>query len=120
MRAVPVWPCPAKKGAPAGTAIAFSLFSTEALTRFWIQPRPCGEGRKAGSASADHTRRPKASPKPPPTGFHALEGGAGAAPLSQPLHRKAPRVTARGKKAHAKPPRAPYPPISTPLEKVAP
>src|SRR3989442_9643950 len=106
MREVAVLSRPAEKSAPAGTAIGFSLFSTEALTRFSIQPRPCGEGRKAGSASADHTRRPKASPKPPPTGFHALEGGAGAATFSQPVHRKSPSLSARGKNAAAKPPRA--------------
>src|SRR2546430_17371335 len=105
MRAVAVLPCPAEKSSPAGTAIGFSLFSTKALTRFSIQPRPCGEGRKAGSASADHTRRPKASPKPPPRGFHALEGGAGAAPPRQPFHRKARRVSARRENADARPPR---------------
>src|SRR5256885_14070827 len=115
MRAVAVLPCPAEKSAPAGTAIGFSLFSTEALTRFSIQPRPCGEGRKAGSASADHTRRPKASPKPPPRGFHALEGGAGAAPPSPPVPRKNPRLARRGKNARAKPPRAALPPIFTPF-----
>src|SRR5256885_14535303 len=111
MRAVAVLPCPAEKSAPAGTAIGFSLFSTEALTRFSIQPRPCGEGRKAGSASADHTRRPKASPKPPPRGFHALEGGAGGAPPRPPVPRKAPSLTARGKKPRAKPPHATEPAI---------
>src|SRR5256885_16029597 len=98
-----VLPCPEEKGAPAGTAIGFSLFSTEALTRFSIQPRPCGEGRKAGSASADHTRRPKASPKPPPTGFHALEGGAGAATLSQPFPGKARHLAVPRKIADARP-----------------
>src|SRR2546426_4438405 len=102
MRAVAVLPCPAEKSASSGTAIGFSLFSTMALTRFSIQPRPCGEGRKAGSASADHTRRPKASPKPPPRGFHALEGGAGAGPPSQPVPRKDPRFTLRGKKPDPK------------------
>src|SRR2546422_1754539 len=104
MRAVAVLPCPAEKSASSGTAIGFSLFSTEALTRFSIQPRPCGEGRKAGSASADHTRRPKASPKPPPTGFHALEGGAGAPPPSQPVHRKTPSLPLRRKITDARPP----------------
>src|SRR2546429_7019758 len=103
MREVAVLPRPAEKSAPAGTAIGFSLFSTEALTRFSIQPPPCGEGRKAGSASADHTRRPKASPKPPPTGFHALEGGAGAPPLNQPFHRKYPTFARPGKKAPPRP-----------------
>src|SRR2546428_13820523 len=109
MRAVAVLPCPAEKSASSGTAIGFSLFSTEALTRFSIQPRPCGEGRKAGSASADHTRRPKASPKPPPTGFHALEGGAGAATLSQPFPGKYRRLTVRGQIADANPYQPPLP-----------
>src|SRR2546423_15140890 len=99
MREVAVLPRPAEKSAPAGTAIGFSLFSTEALTRFSIQPRPCGEGRKAGSASADHTRRPKASPKPPPTGFHAPEGGAGGRPPGPPFPPKSPPPTGRGETA---------------------
>src|SRR5256886_10595543 len=115
MRAVAVLPCPAEKSAPAGTAIGFSLFSTEALTRFSIQPRPCGEGRKAGSASADHTRRPKASPKPPPRGFHALEGGAGAAPLGPPLHAKTRSLTVRGKNSHPRTSSPPSPHSPTPL-----
>src|SRR2546430_13145363 len=115
MRAVAVLPCPAEKSSPAGTAIGFSLFSTEALTRFSIQPRPCGEGRKAGSASADHTRRPKASPKPPPRGFHALEGGAGAAPPGPPVPAKPPPLTVRGKNSHPRTSSPPSPHSPTPL-----
>src|SRR3989442_9233526 len=103
MREVAVLSRPAEKSAPAGTAIGFSLFSTEALTRFSIQPPPCGEGRNAGSASADHTRRPKTSPKPPPTGFHALEGGAAAPKMEHPLHRQAPSFSLPRKKPPLKP-----------------
>src|SRR5712692_2380350 len=103
MRVVAVLPRPTEKSTSWGTAIGFWLFSMEALTRFSTQPPPCGEGTNAGSEIADHTRRPKASPKPPTTGFHALEGGAGAATFSQPFHGKSRSLTVRGKIAEARP-----------------
>src|SRR2546425_5326866 len=92
-----------EKSASSGTAKGFSLLSTEALTRFSIQPSPCGEGRNAESASAAHTRRPNTSPKPPTTGFHALDGGCGAATLSQPFQGKSRSLTVRGKIGEARP-----------------
>src|SRR5712692_8725618 len=112
MRAAAVLPRPALTSRPlpgsgsnasSGTASGTEGFATDALTRFSIQPPPCGEGKNAGSASAHHTRRPNASPKPPTTGFHALEGGAGAAALSQPFQGKSRSLTVRGKIAEAKP-----------------
>src|SRR5262245_25083579 len=83
--------------AAAGTATGCPGCVTDALTRFSIQPPPCGDGMSAESATADHTSWPNTSPKPLTTGFHALAGPAGAAALSQPFQGKSRSLTVRGK-----------------------
>src|SRR5574341_1794201 len=102
MRALAVFAEVAKR-ASGGTANGLAPFSTVALTRFSIQPDPCGEGRNAGSKTAENTTRLKASPRPPAIGFHALVGGRATATLSQPFQGKSRSLTVRGKIGDASP-----------------
>src|SRR3989304_260005 len=89
--------------ASLGTGTGFAAFSTDALMRLSIPPPPGGEGMSAGSATAHHTSRLNGSPKPPTTGFHALDGAAGTAALSQPFQGKSLSLTVRGKIADSNP-----------------
>ena len=91
-------PCRARgRGRPPGREALGAPTSTEAtVTRFGIQPAPCGDGKKAGSPRASQRSRPAGSVKPA-TGFQAAAGRSGTPTVSQPFHGKSFSLTVRGK-----------------------